>query len=186
MRRFTLVSFLTLAAATIAASSVHAQNTSTATVTGATSTRGRGIGLGAVQMLDLGRTNLLLSYGEAGGRFHIDGLFGLSRNFSNSGSGNDYTTFDLGGRFWYHLHAAAFADFSLGGGMLMDSYRTNPNSRRYDFLMDLGAQIRAFVVPNVALIGTLGIGLKFRDGSNDEIQIGGQSMASVGIAYFFE
>ena len=186
MRRFSLVSFLALAVFSIIASVAQAQGTSTATVTGATSSRGRGIGIGAVQMLDLGRTNLLFTYGEAGGRFHVDGLFGLSRNFSNSGSGNDYTTFDIGGRFWYHLHAASFADFSLGGGLLVDSHRNYPFSRRYDFLMDLGAQIRAFIVPNVALIGTLGIGLNLRDGSNDEMQIGGQSMASVGIAYFFE
>jgi hypothetical protein len=180
MRRFTLVSFLALAAFSIVASAAQAQGTSTAV--GATSSRGRGIGIGAVQMLESDRTNFLLSYGENGGRFHIDGLFGMSRNID--GNDNDNTRVNFGARFWYHIHAASFADFSMGGGLLVDTFRTN--DRFTDFLFDLGAQIRAFIVPNVALIGSVGLGLNFRDGESDQMTIGGKTLGSVGIAYFFE
>jgi hypothetical protein len=181
MRRFTLVSFLALAVSLIPWAA-HAQGTSTATVSGAVSSRGHGIGIGAVQMLDSDRTNLMLTYGELKGRFHIDGLLGMSRNIDNSDSDN--TRVNFGARFWYHLHAATYADFSMGGGLLVDTFRTN--DRFTDFLFDIGAQIRIFIVPNVAMLGTVGLGLNFRDGASDQLMIGGKTLGSVGIAYFFE
>jgi len=61
------------------------------------------------------------------------------------------------------------------------------------------AQMRAFIVPNVALVADLGLGATF--GNNDNIMIGGQSVTgssepegpannfvvgTLGIAYFFE
>jgi hypothetical protein len=136
-------------------------------------------------MMNLGRTNLLLTYGDRTGRYHFDGLFSLSRNFDGS-SGRDNTTFDLGGRFWYHLHAATYADFSVGAGLLLDSHRSPPGDRRMDVLLDLGAQIRAFLVSNVALLGSLGMGITIRDNSDDVLQIGGKPLGEIGIAYFFE
>lgn len=163
----------------------YAQGGNMATVSGATSARGRGLGLGAVQMMNLGRTNLLLTYGDRTGRYHFDGLFSLSRNLEQ-GSGRDTTTFDLGGRFWYHLHAATYADFSVGAGLLLDSHREPPRDRRMDVFLDLGAQIRAFLVSNVALLGSLGMGITIRDGDDDQLQIGGKPLREIGIAYFFE
>ena len=68
----------------------------------------------------------------------------------------------------------------------------------YDVSLELGAQIRTFIVPNVALLADLGIGITFAN--NDNILVGGQSMTdsrspeggpnfvagTLGIAYFFE
>jgi hypothetical protein len=156
-----------------------------AKVSGATSASGRGLGLGVVQMMNLGRTQFLLTYGDLSGRYHFDGLFSLSRNLDGS-SGRDNTTFDIGGRIWYHLHAATHADFSVGVGLLLDSHRNPPADRRMDVLLDLGGQIRAFIVPNVALLGSLGMGISIRDNSDDVLQIGGKPLGEIGIAYFFE
>lgn len=160
-----------------------AQGGSTATMSGATSARGRGFGLGAVQMLNLNRTHLLLTYGDHSGRYHFDGLFSLSSNLEG---GSNNSTFDIGGRFWYHLHAAAHADFSVGVGLLLDSHRNPPADRQMDVLLDLGGQIRVFLVPNVALLGSLGLGISIRDNRDDVLQIGGKPLGEIGIAYFFE
>jgi|GEM_PF-801200 len=156
---------------------------------------GRGVGLGAVTMLN-GTSGALFTWGSAGGVFHVDGLFGL--RYWRDG---DYTTeLAFAGRFWYHLHAASFADFSVGGGLGLVSWTANPGTDNSDAKLDVvlqaGAQIRAFIVPNVALIADLGLGLYFGDSNN--ILFGGQGTGggagrardflsgSLGIAYFFE
>jgi hypothetical protein len=55
----------------------------------------------------------------------------------------------------------------------------------------VGGQIRAFLVPNVAILADLGLGVFF--GPTDDLLIGGQSVGggefvngTLGIAYFFE
>lgn len=200
MRR-TILAVSLFAVAAFLTSSAHAQNsTATATVSPATSGHGRGVGLGAMTMLN-GASGALFTWGSRGGSFHIDGFFGLH----HYNAGSNTTSFGVGGRFWYHVHAASFADFSLGGGLGFTHWTSNPGAANEDGHLDLslevGAQIRAFIVPNVALIGDLGLGATF--GDNDNILIGGQSfggagepegagagteflLGTLGIAYFFE
>jgi hypothetical protein len=148
-----------------------------------------------------GTSGALFTWGSAGGGFHVDGLFGL--HHYRDADTNYTTSFTVGGRFWYHLHAASFADFSLGGGIGLISWTNNPGTpasdSRLDISLEVGGQIRAFVVPNVALVADLGLGATF--GNNDNIMIGGQSVVgsgspegpannfvvgTLGIAYFFE
>ncbi len=199
MRRTLLVTTLFVFAAVLTASSAHAQtSTATATTSPATSGHGRGIGLGAATMLN-GASGAMFTWGSRYGGFHVDGLFGLH----HYGAGENTTSFGFAGRFWYHVHAASFADFSLGGGLGLTSWTENPGGPGEDSHLDLslqvGAQIRAFIVPNVALIGDLGLGATF--GSDDNIVIGGHSfggagepegpanqfvLGTLGIAYFFE
>ena len=200
MRRMILVSTTFVAAAILSSSSAFAKTTAEATVTPATSGNGRGIGVGALTMLN-GASGGLFTWGNPSGAFHLDGFFGLHRYNPN---GNNTTSFSLGGRGWYHVHAASFADFSLGGGLGIVRWETNPgnagNDDRIDVTLELGGQIRAFLVPNVALIADLGLGVVF--GRQDDMMIGGQSFGggnggpgsapadfvqgSLGIAYFFE
>ena len=199
MRRMILIASTFVVAAFLTASSVHAQTTTaSATISPAPSGHGHGVGLGAVTMLN-GTSGALVTWGSAGGGFHIDGLAGLHHYNPN---GTNTTSFSLGGRFWYHLHAATFADFSLGGGVGITRWETNPgnpgNDARVDVALEVGGQIRAFIVPNVALIADLGLGATF--GANDDIMIGGQAITAsgspaggnnfvagtLGIAYFFE
>jgi len=194
MRRIILILSLFVAASFLTASAAQAQQTTTAT--GAISAHGSGIGVGALTMLN-GVNGALVTWGNARGSFHIDGIFGLRRYNPN---GNYTTSFSFGGRFWYHIHAAAFADFSLGGGLGLLRWETNPgnpgNDDRLDLCLQGGAQIRAFIVPNVAISADLGLGVFF--GVEDDILIGGQSIGggyaggenfvsgTLGIAYFFE
>lgn len=208
MRRISLCSSIAALAVALAASSARAQaqpsdatpahNMASASFTSANSTHGRGLGVGALTMLN-GTSGLLVTWGAPGGGFHVDGFAGLHHFVPTGATGGPSSTtdFTLGGRFWYHVHAASFADFSLGGGLGITRWVFNPGGPNEDSHVDValeaGGQIRAFIVPNVALIADLGLGVTF--GSNDDLLIGGQSIGgggygfvagTLGIAYFFE
>jgi hypothetical protein len=162
---------------------VVSEPTSTARVTGATTGSGRGLGVGAVALFAPGATgtggavpNILATWGAPSGKFHLDGLFGLT----SSGT----TSFDLGARGWYHIHAAPGADLSVGGGFALLSYKAG--SRKYDFELELGAQIRAFIVSNVALLGSVGMAIYMPDSGSTTVAMGGSIVGSLGVAYFFQ
>jgi len=160
---------------------VVSEPTSTARVVGATTGSGRGFGLGAVELLLPGNVpapNILGTWGDMAGRFHIDGLFGLT----SSGS----TSFDLAVRGWYHVHAASSADFSLGAGFAFISWKpAPPTGRQYDVELELGAQIRIFIVPNVALLASVGMGIYLPDSGNNTVSFRGNVMNTIGVAYYF-
>ena len=162
---------------------VVSEPTSTARFVGATTGSGRGFGVGAVGMFQPGTgpdsliPNILATWGDMGGRFHVEGLFGLTS------SGN--TSFDFGARGWYHIHAASSADFSLGAGFALLSHKASPQDRQWDFEMDLGAQIRAFIVPNVAVLGAVGMALYLPDSGSTTVAFGGHLVGMFGVAYFF-
>ena len=175
-----------------AQASAYNEPTSRATVTGATTGNGRGFGLGAVELLLPGNTpgpNILATWGDWRGRFHVDGLFGLSSTGGRAGPGNTgNTAFDLGVRGWYHVHAASAADFSVGAGFALVSWKNTPSppaTRQYDFEVELGAQMRVFVVPNVALLGSLGMGIYLPDSGSSTVDFSGSVVGSVGVAYYF-
>jgi hypothetical protein len=166
---------------------VVAEPTSTARFTGATTGSGRGLGIGAVALFQplvgtVSNTvpNILVTWGDSGGRFHLDGLFGLLHTSA--------TDFDLGVRGWYHIHAASSADFSLGLGLGMVRRRIGVPagaSAQWDFEMEIGAQIRAFIVSNVALLGSVGMALYVPDTGDTALQFSGSLVGTLGAAYFF-
>lgn len=201
MRRMILIASTFLIPAFLTVSYAQAQSTEArASITPAASGHGRGIGVGAATMLN-GTSGALVTWGSSGGGLHVDGIFGLHHYRDDD---THYTTsFAVGGRFWYHVHASTFADFSLGGGIGLTSWTFNPGApgsdSRLDLSLEVGGQIRAFIVPNVALVADLGLGATF--GNYDNIMIGGQSVTgssepegpannfvvgTLGIAYFFE
>ncbi len=182
MNRTRLFLMSVVAAATLIPAVAHAQHTATATFTPATTGNGRAFGVGAVGTFngaDRLSPSLLFTWGDNAGRFHVEGLFGFRR-------ANDATNYDLGGRFWYHVHTARTADFSLGGGLAMFSLRDGGGDRRYDFELDVGAQVRLFLASNVAVLGSLGLGAYFPDQGDDNIAINGQFVGNFGFAYYFE
>jgi hypothetical protein len=185
--------FLTIAsvlapAVALAQPPVVSEPTSTAKFSGATTGSGRGFGVGVVALFDPSNhtvPNLLATWGDSGGRFHVDGIFGFDHT--------DTTTLDFGARGWYHVHAASSADLSAGLGLALVTWKnglpgtaTPPaGSRQWDFEMDIGAQMRVFVVPNVALLVGLGLGLYIPDTGSSTVRLSGNIMNSVGLAYYF-
>ena len=146
----------------------------------------RGLGIGAQSMLTSdsvidfngGVSGASLTYDA--GAFHIDGIFGL---LSRNG-----TSFGLGGRFWYTIHGGGLADLSVGGGL---GFADDADGDGTDVHFQAGAKIRLFLVSNVALHATLGLGFIFEDDDDedgpddDTFVLAGQNVSGMGITYFF-
>ncbi|HYQ45675.1 MAG TPA: hypothetical protein VER11_27065, partial [Polyangiaceae bacterium] len=98
----------------------------------------------------------------------------------------------VAGRFFFPLHRSQYADFSVGPGIgfehvTHDPDGDGPNGRVSSNPIHLegAAQIRAFVVQNVALSATAGVGLKLNNDNDNSATIGGQLGGSLGVTYFF-
>jgi hypothetical protein len=148
-------------------------------------THGVGPGVGVTGMLLGGPAGLSLAYD--GGPWHAEAMLGLIK----PGSGVR-ANFDLGARFWYHLHATANADFSVGGGLgYVRIGRSAPASATNGIFIEAGGQIRAFITSNVALSASLGLSIATAD--FEAYGLGGQSLAGqtlggfagVGLHYYF-
>jgi hypothetical protein len=137
------------------------------------------VGLGAEYELS-GLGGVSLNYD--GGKFHVGGFFG----YENPADGY---LLDVGGRFFYHLHSTAMADFGIGGGLGIESVPPAPMGHRTtDVYLEPSFQIRLFVASNVALSFTAGISIGLADAPDNAV-IGGQAVGPAGAAgvhyYFF-
>ena len=113
------------------------------------------------------------------GKFRIDALFALGTDYF---AGQDLDL-NLAGRFFYVLHDAGSADFSIGGGFGLKYFDRGNNNDGTGFFIELGAQIRAFLVTNVALHGTFGLILGLND--CEGVAIAGGVLGTFGVTYFF-
>jgi hypothetical protein len=117
------------------------------------------------------------------GMFHLDALVGAEVDKND-------TNLAIAGRFFFPLHHSQAADFSIGPGVgLVHGQHDAPppatgTNSTNQFHLEGALQIRAFVVSNVALSASTGLGLVVENGNNRAI-IGGQVGASLGITYFF-
>ncbi len=95
----------------------------------------------------------------------------------------------LGGRFIFVLHEGVGADFGVGAGVgivMLEAKGDGDDTQ--DIHLEALAQLRAFVVPNVALSAAAGIGVVLLDNTDDvvdDIVLTGQIVGSIGIAYYF-
>jgi hypothetical protein len=149
-----------------------------------------GIGVGVTQTL-AGISGGTFVYDAAA--FHIVGLLGFET--IDRAPADDTTRFALGGQFLFHVSTTAQSDFSLGAGLTFVSVDNGPDTSNVD--IELLAQIRAFIVPNVALSASLGIaiinandiaianGQVVDGGGGTSVALGGQVVGNVGITYFF-
>jgi hypothetical protein len=111
------------------------------------------------------------------GVFHVEGIVGFQSNDAT-------TDFDIGGRFFYHVHASQAADFSLGAGLgVTSSDPDGPAEGTTNVHIDIGPQLRAFVVPNVAISATAGLAII--TGDADNILITGDLVGTGAITYYF-
>jgi hypothetical protein len=118
------------------------------------------------------------------GMLHLDALLGASFAPEN------HSTVALAARLFFPVHRVASADFSVGPGLgfvHIDRGQPNPgapNDTENQFHAEGAFQIRAFVVPNVALSGSAGLGIVAASGGTT-VTIGGTVGGSFGITYFF-
>jgi hypothetical protein len=158
---------------------------------------GRDMGIGATKTL-AGLNAATFVYDTD--KFHIVGMLG----FLNAAvdPGQDVTAYNIGGQFLYHLHTTANSDFSLGGGLGVINVNAGPSTT--NFTIEGLAQIRVFLVSNVALSASLGLLIDVGDGDNgtiigsgglldggsgaadSSIAIGGLVNGAFGITYFFK
>jgi hypothetical protein len=132
------------------------------------------IGVGAeFEISDLGG----VSVNYDAGKFHLGGFLGF-----NDPAGDDNDVFEIGGRFFYHIASTAMSDFSLGGGIGIQSANT-AGDRVTNLFLEPGFQIRAFIVSNVALSFTGGISIGTVDA--DGVQITGDFNGLAGVHYYF-
>lgn len=123
-----------------------------------------------------------LSANYDAGKFHVGGFIGF---FDPAGPNN--TRVDIGGRFFFHIASTAMSDFSVGGGLGIQSVYNNPGAgnanRLTNLFLEPSFQIRAFIASNVALSFTGGIEIGTVDAS--EVNITGDFNGTAGVHYYF-
>jgi hypothetical protein len=138
------------------------------------------IGVGAEVQLS-GISGVSVNYDA--GAFHVGGLLGYGGDLP--GMQPDY--FQVGARFFYHVHSTAMADFGLGGNLGIASVQDLPMDERSSYVyLEPGVQIRVFVAANVALAFTAGVALGLNDA--DGVTITGQGTGfnfGGGVHYYF-
>jgi hypothetical protein len=132
------------------------------------------IGVGAeFEISDIGG----VSVNYDAGRFHLGGFLGF-----NDPRGADNDTIEIGGRFFYHIASTAMSDFSLGGGLGIQS-ANGAGGRDTNLFLEPGFQIRAFIASNVALSFTGGISIGTIDAN--QVQITADFNGLAGVHYYF-
>lgn len=147
------------------------------------------IGVGVERMLNNDAGGLSVNYDA--GQFHAGGFF----SFHDEPNDNNHR-WALGGRFFYHAHTTAMADFGLGLGIGFANVPAptmmDPGNRATLMYVEPSAQIRLFLASNVALSFTAGLVIGTLDA--DGIDFDGQSIgagaglaptALAGIHYYF-
>ena len=136
------------------------------------------------------------------GAWHLDGMIGFqSTPTGPNGTGDRATLFQFGVGGWYHLHMGENSDFSVGGAFgLMNISPPGPANSATGFEFEPGVQVRAFITPNVALHGGVGLVFEFGDvtgapgfasniglgnGFDKSIGLGANINASLGFTYYF-
>jgi hypothetical protein len=120
-----------------------------------------------------------LSVNYDAGKFHAGGFVGLA-----DPTGPSNTQFDIGGRFFFHVAATASADFSVGGSIgIRNQGQGAGNDSTTGVFIEPGFQIRAFIVPNVALSFTGGLSIGAADA--DGLILDSQIIGIGGVHYYF-
>jgi hypothetical protein len=111
------------------------------------------------------------------GKFHVGGFLSIL-----DPGGPDNTTIELGGRFYYHVHSTAMADFGIGGTLGMLNFDEG-DERGTAILIEPGIQVRVFLQANVAL--SLGVGLSIGAADADGVALVGNATGAAGFHYYF-
>lgn len=147
---------------------------------------GAGIGVGAAAFLS-GVAGPEVVYDQP--KFHVEGLFGFrSEKPGNQNNPPTVTTLQFGVRGWYHLSRGMNSDFSIGGGVGVQTLSGGGASQTATSL-EPGIQARVFLTPNFSLHVVSGLSFTFGDnvngGATRGISLAPQFLGGFGFAYFF-
>jgi hypothetical protein len=124
-----------------------------------------------------------LSLNFDGGIFHAGGYIGYNDDLLNvSPIGASASQFQVGGRFYYHLHSTAMSDFGVGGQLGIAVADIGDDSVTGIYIQP-GIQVRMFVASNVALSGSAGFNIAA--GDDDGLFLGGDLVSGFGFHYYF-
>jgi hypothetical protein len=114
------------------------------------------------------------------GKFHAGGFL----SFADPDGANN-SRFEVGGRFFFHVASTASSDFGVGGGLGLRNTGNgaNNNTSTSELFVEPSFQIRAFIVPNVALSFTAGFSLGTLD--RHDVVLDGGLTGLAGIHYYF-
>ncbi len=133
------------------------------------------IGVGAEFQIN-GTGGASLNYDA--GDFHVGGFLGYLDD-----DGPDNSQFDLGARFYYHVHSTAMADFGVGGSIgIVSADQPGGGDRTTLVFLEPGIQIRLFLASNVAISASTGIVIGTADA--DGVLVTGQTIGA-GLHYYF-
>ena len=116
------------------------------------------------------------------GMFHVGGFLSFQ-----DPPGPNNTVYEIGGRFFYHMHTTAMSDFGIGGGLGLESVPNNPgpmgmsNGRQTFMFFEPSFQIRLFLASNVAMSFTGGLSIGVVDASG--VLITGQGATGGSVAF---
>lgn len=132
------------------------------------------LGVGAeFQLSGLGGASVNYDAGD----FHLGGFFGYADDINP-----DDNVLQVGGRFYYHVHSTAMADFGIGGGLGIISSEPPAGERLTGVFIEPGVQVRLFLAANVAVSASTGIMIGVADA--DGVLISGQTIGG-GLHYYF-
>jgi len=123
------------------------------------------------------------------GVWHLGGMVGFL-SVPVGPNGDHANLFDFGVSGWYHLHLGENSDFSVGGAFGLETFSPPVGNGTTGFEFEPGAQIRAFITPNVALHGGMAIVLAFGDQVQNgvlekQIALGARITGDFGFTYYF-
>lgn len=129
---------------------------------------------------------LLGSFGVGGpsinydaGAFHVGGALMLI-----DPGGPDNTVLGVGGRFYYHAHSTALADFGVGGTLtFLNEQNPDPDDADNLVFIEPGIQVRAFLATNVALSFSAGFLIGAADA--DGVALIAGPVGGAGFHYYF-
>jgi hypothetical protein len=146
-----------------------------------------GLGVGATVFISgLAGPEVVYDFGA----WHIGGMVGFI-SVPQGPMNNHANLFDFGVGAWYHLHIGENSDFSLGGAFGLETFSpAGGGNSTTGFEFEPGAQVRAFITPNVALHGGMAIVLAFGDQVQNgnlekQIALGARVTGDFGFTYYF-